>query len=56
MLNMVVMIVPGPTRSGMAIGTAPILSRDSTFPCVLPENKILITIIIRRIPPATSKL
>lgn len=56
MLNMVVVMVPGPTSNDMAIGTAPMLSGDSFFSWLLPEIKILIEIISNRMPPTTSKL
>ena len=49
-------MAPGPTRSGMAIGTAPKLSGDDSTVSRVPEIKILMDIIRSRIPPATSKL
>ena len=55
-LKIVVVIAPGPTSSGIAIGTAPKLSGDSTFSCMLPETKILTEIINSKMPPAISKL
>lgn len=53
---MVVVIAPGPTSSGIAIGTAPKLSGDSPGACeLLPETSILTAMISRRMPPAISK-
>ena len=53
---MVVVMAPGPTSRGMAIGTAPMLAVEPLALSRLPEIKILMAIIRRRIPPATSKL
>ena len=53
-LKIVVVIAPGPTSSGIAIGTAPKLSGDSTFSCILPVTKIRTAIINSNIPPAIS--
>ena len=55
-LNIVVVMAPGPTRRGIAMGTAPRLSGECACSCMLPEIRILIAIIRKRMPHATSKL
>lgn len=56
-LNIVVVMAPGPTKSGIAMGTAPRDSGDSEgSSSLLPEISILIEIIKSKMPPAISKL